>query len=595
MSNQVFRKSGQYLLPPRKTEASKKSGGYELYPAFPIEGKQIFEGLSSLAEFCISQKTVVIDGYAGIFWDRIKKELSDIFTRQKISFTIHETRNYFLPEEKINDLVKPYLGEEGSVWGTRCHHDLIDFFDKGKLRLCRPDSKADINIILGVGASLANWNAPIIYFDLPKNELQYRMRAGKAHNLGSSTLQAPSQMYKRFYFVDWPALNKHKRSLSDRISVIADGQRPDSVTWMFAEEMRKALQVMSENVFRVRPWFEPGAWGGQWMKKNLPGLNPDEVNYAWSFELITPENGIILESSGVLLEISFDFLMFLHAKEVLGEKGYDRFKEEFPIRFDFLDTIRGGNLSIQCHPSPSYIKEIFGEHFTQDETYYILEAEPDAGVYLGFQENINPQEFRSELEQSHRDHTPVEIKDYVQYYPAKKHDLFLIPNQTIHSAGAGSLVLEISATPYIFTFKMYDWIRLDLNGQPRPINIEHAFNNLNFERKGDTVARELISQPVLLEQGEDWKLFHLPTHHEHFYDIHRYEFEKAIQISTEDSFHVLMLVEGTAVRLTTKNGFSETFHYAETFVIPAAAGSYTLINEGTSTAKVVKSFLKNRI
>lgn len=592
MSDQVFRKSGQYLLPSRKTEASKKSGGYELYPTFRIEENQIFEGLSALAEFCVSQKTVVIDGYAGIFWERIKKELSDIFTRQKISFTIRETRNCFLPEENINDLIKPYLGEAGSVWGTRCNHDLIDFFDNEKLLQCRPDSKADISVLLGVGASLANWNAPIIYFDLPKNELQYRMRAGQIHNLGSSTLQTPSQMYKRFYFVDWPVLNKHKRSLSNRMSVIADGQRPDSVTWMFAEELKKTLQVMSENFFRVRPWFEPGAWGGQWMKKNLPGLNPDEVNYAWSFELITPENGIIIESSNVLLEISFDFLMFLHAKKILGEKGYDRFKEEFPIRFDFLDTVQGGNLSIQCHPSPAYIKENFGEDFTQDETYYILEAEPDAGVYLGFQEDINPVKFRSELERSHREHTPVEIKDFVQYYPAEKHDLFLIPNQTIHSAGAGSLVLEISATPYIFTFKMYDWIRLDLNGQPRPINIEHAFNNLNFERKGDMVARELISQPVLLGQGEDWKLFHLPTHHEHFYDIHRYEFEDDIQISTEGSCHVLMLVEGTAVRLTTRNGFSETFHYAETFVIPAATGSYTLINEGTSTAKVVKSFIK---
>src|SRR5690606_7628070 len=150
----------------------------------------------------------------------------------------------------------------------------------------------------------------------------------------------------------------------------------------------------------------------------------------------------------------------------------------------------------------------------------------------------------------------------------------------------------ISATPYIFTFKMYDWLSKDLNGAPRPINIEHAFNNLRFDRKGQRVPRELISKPYVLEQGADWKTIHLPTHEDHFYDVHRIEFENEVTVQTHQACHVMMLVEGTEIRV--RIGEKETvFQYAETFVIPAAVSQYTLINTSGATAKVVKAFVKD--
>lgn len=168
----------------------------------------------------------------------------------------------------------------------------------------------------------------------------------------------------------------------------------------------------------------------------------------------------------------------------------------------------------------------------------------------------------------------------------------MIPNGTIHSSGKDNMVLEISATPYIFTFKMYDWMRLDLDGQPRPINIEHAFKNLNFDRKGKVVEDELISKAYVLEQGPDWQLLHLPTHKEHFYDVHRIEFDNGITIQTHNVCHVMMLVEGTEIIVEVEDGSAQLFHYAETFVIPASVKIYTIINKGTIRAKVIKAFLK---
>lgn len=487
--------------------------------------------------------------------------------------------------------MQPFLGTYDSVWGTKCSLTLKDFYKKGKLTQQSPDNEYDINIVIGPAAVLSDWNAPVIYIDLPKNELQFRMRAGSITNLGSNKDNQPFYMYKRFYFVDWVLLNEHKKGILDKISIIADGQWLDDINWMFKTDLVEGLNKLSHSVFRVRPWFEPGAWGGQWIKNNISRLNTDVVNYAWSFELIVPENGLVFESNGYLLEVSFDFLMFNNQREVLG-KHAEEFGDEFPIRFDFLDTFDGGNLSIQCHPSLQYIQENFGERITQDETYYILDCQDNARVYLGFQEDINPVEFKNTLENSQDTGVEVNIENYVQSHPAQKHDLFLIPNGTIHSAGAGNLVLEISATPYIFTFKMYDWLRLDLDGNPRPINIEHAFNNLDFNRKGDLVQQELISKPAVIEQGEDWQLIHLPTHPRHFYDVHRVEFDKEIAVETNDSCHVMMLVEGQSVSIETFDGTKQEFAFAETFVVPAAAKSYVLTNLGKGRAKVIKAFIK---
>ena len=468
---------------------------------------------------------------------------------------------------------------------------LEDIFDTAGLKAIKPEESFTINIIAGSGAALAEWDAPLIYIDLPKNELQFRMRAGSITNLGLDKVYDQVYMYKRFYFVDWVMLNAHKKAILNRIDVIADGQWPDNINWMMKKSMVEGLDKISQSMIRVRPWFEPGAWGGQWIKNHIKNLNPDVVNYAWSFELIVPENGLIFESNGYILEVSFDFLMFHSRKAVLGRHA-ERFGDEFPIRFDFLDTYDGGNLSIQCHPRLKYIRDMFGENITQDETYYILDCKDDAAVYLGFQQDIDPEKFRTVLETSQAENKPVAIKNYVQSHRAKKHDLFLIPNGTVHSAGAGNLVLEISATPYIFTFKMYDWLRLDLDGKPRPINIEHAFNNLYFERKGKAVEEELIAKPKVLEAGNDYLVMHLPTHAEHFYDVHRLEFTGSVAIENQDCCHVLMLVEGKSIMVETSDGSNQIYHFAETFVIPAAAKSYTLTNRDSDTVKVIKAFLK---
>jgi hypothetical protein len=381
-----YRKTSQYLMPAVKPEVEQ--GKYDIYPSFNIGSERIFRGIETLAEKIADEKIVILDGFSGIFFDNLKTEFNSLLKENHNIDTSWINANDFLKtQDEINNMTLPFLGGDDPLFGTRTTLSLRDFFSNEKLQKFQLADSPQHIIIYGTGAGFIRNEGFLVYVDLPKNELQFRSRAGKVTNIGSSFKEDPKAMYKQFYFVDWVVLGRHKKDILNRIDILVDGQRTDDITWINGNDFRKSLHDLSRNVVRARPWFEPGTWGGSWIRANIHGINSDVPNYAWSFELITPENGLVFESSGLMLEFSFDFLMFQEAEAVLGD-CYERFRTDFPIRFDFLDTFDGGNLSIQCHPRPDYMKKNFGENFTQEEAYYILDTKDKADVYLGFREDI---------------------------------------------------------------------------------------------------------------------------------------------------------------------------------------------------------------
>jgi mannose-6-phosphate isomerase class I len=259
-----------------------------------------------------------------------------------------------------------------------------------------------------------------------------------------------------------------------------------------SETYKQGLDKAVSQPFRVVPFFDPGPWGGQWLKE-VADLDRNEVNYAWGFDCVPEENSLLFKLGEHIFELPSINLVLTRPRQLLGESVYRQFGAEFPIRFDFLDTMEGGNLSLQVHPTRAYIREQFGMDYTQDESYYFLETGEDACVYLGTCKGVDAVQMIADLENAQSGSSDFDAEKYVNKLPVKKHDHILIPAGTVHCSGKNAVVLEISATPYIFTFKLWDWGRLGLDGKPRPISIGHGKKVIDWNRDEDWVKENLFN------------------------------------------------------------------------------------------------------
>jgi mannose-6-phosphate isomerase class I len=331
--------------------------------------------------------------------------------------------------------------------------------------------------------------------------------------------------------------------------------------------------------------------------KEVCDLDRRAKNYGWCFDCVPEENSLLLGFGDVRFEIPSINLVFDQPQALLGEAVHARFGDEFPIRFDFLDTMGGGNLSFQVHPLTEYIRQHFGMRYTQDESYYLLDAGPGATVYLGLRDGVDRAAMARDLQAAQAGDVPFPAEKFANQFSTKKHDHFLIPAGTVHCSGAESMVLEISATPYIFTFKMWDWGRLGLDGKPRPIHLEHGLANIQWDRTTDWTKRNLVNHFEPIGTGEGWREERTGLHEREFIETRRHWFTKSVPHDTRGGVNVLNLVAGDEAIVESPGGAFEPFlvHYAETFIVPAAVGRYNIRPHGASVGRelaTLKAFVR---
>ncbi|HET8846246.1 MAG TPA: class I mannose-6-phosphate isomerase, partial [Ktedonobacteraceae bacterium] len=501
-----------------------KYTGYNTLPDYPLVEGQILEGYTALARYLVDSgfRFWTLDGMSGVAWSQLQAGLRAALSGMQIYFL--DVTPACRSCESLRSLLADSLDNDDSVFGRLYEGTLLDFFLPEELSALREQAlaalrHADLVICYGRGSAFLRLAGGKVWVDLPKEQITALATAGQDVLLGTSVYPA----LKSLYWVDWPVMEQHKTRMLPTLDLFVDFTSPDEPRFLEGPALRTTLSALSRQPFRVKPVFYPGAWGGQWMKGYMH-LDPNKPNYAWSYELITPENGILFHDGKLHLEVPFELLMAHETLNVQGPGVAERFGASFPLRFNYDDTLAGGNLSCQVHPRTEYMRREFGLPYTQDETYYILKAGEQGLCYLGVQDDIDPQKFRVAAEQARDAGVAFDTETFVNAWPTRMHDLFLIPAGTVHNSGANNVVLEISSTPYLYTFKIYDYLRRDLNGKLRPIHIERAWENIDFTRRTTWVRQNLLPSPRLLRQGEGWTEYIIGEHPLLFFAIHRVEF-----------------------------------------------------------------------
>ncbi|MGA7295099.1 MAG: class I mannose-6-phosphate isomerase [Terriglobales bacterium] len=575
---------------------------YDKYPVVPVSASRddCETGWQAIARRLQSsiragRFVVCVECYPGCFEKEIEKQLVDALKPQLVL----RVAECYLPEAAIQSLCARDLGDD-LVFAFMGKYELHEFLDKRELakQRNRLSQASGLTLVVGTGATLLaeQWDL-LLYCDMARWEIQQRQRTGEIPNLGlQNCTDRPQLKYKRGYFVDWRVADRLKKTLISKIDFLLDTNQRDLPKMISGAQHLEGLKNAAHRPFRVVPFFDPGPWGGQWMKK-VCDLPRDAENYAWCFDCVPEENSLLLGFGDVKVEIPSINLVFQRPHELLGEAVHARFGTEFPIRFDFLDTMDGGNLSFQVHPLTEYIHEQFGMSYTQDESYYMLDAGDDGCVFLGLKENIDANQMMADLLEAQEGAIQFDADKYVNRFPAKKHDHFLIPAGTPHCSGKNSMVLEISATPYIFTFKMWDWGRLGLDGTPRPIHLQHGFRNIQWDRTTPWVEKNLVNTIAPVAEGAGWREERTGLHEREFIETRRHWFTAPVPHSTAGAVNVFNLCEGQEATVESPRGKFSPFivHYAETFIVPAAVGDFTIRPHGPSEGKqcaTIKAFVR---
>jgi mannose-6-phosphate isomerase class I len=579
-----------------------RKANYDKYPVLSVPGAagQLQTGWPAICTRLMAglpegARVLVVDTYPGVDDDEVLGSLQRALKPTRVINTL----DLRLSEPDVLRLIGRNLTDD-RIFGVLSCHDLKEFFDPGKLddaRRVAANWRSGLLLVYGVGAALVTHGHHLVMADMARWEIQLRYRRGMGNWGAANGSEDFFRKYKRGFFVEWRAADRHKYSIFGKVHHFLDTHQAGNPKLLAASVAHTGLQQAVRQPFRVVPFFDPAPWGGQWMK-SVCLLDPSAVNYGWCFDCVPEENSLLLDVGGTRVEMPSLNLVYRHPVELLGDRVHARFGCEFPIRFDLLDTMGGGHLSFQVHPLTEYIQQRFGMHYTQDESYYLLEAAPDATVYLGLKTGVDREAMVRDLHraQASADH-PFEAERYVNCWPARKHDHFLIPAGTVHCSGRNSMVLEISATPYIFTFKMWDWGRLGLDGRPRPVYLEHGLRNVQWDRDTEWTRRELVNRFEPLGAGPGWREERTGLHPREFIETRRHWFSGTVPHHTGGGVNVLNLVEGEEAIVESPAGSFAPFvvHYAETFIVPAAVGDYTMRPHGASagqTCATIKAYVR---
>lgn len=501
----------------------------------------------------------------------------------------------YLPCDREKDPVllfgRRIEGGYSNIVDEKLYNDLLERIENRKSNV----------ILYGFGSAFSDELRKLTdytaYFDVAPKHAVLRAKSGKMKNIGAKVAGPFKLMMRRAYYVDFEISLELRRKLmnDDIVDFYIDSTDMNNYKMLPKKAFGELTKKLSERPFRNKPVYIEGVWGGQYVKR-VRDVGDKMGNIAWSFDFIPMEVSVVSMVGNEQFEMPFYTLLQHEESNIMGEKCREKFGGYFPIRFNYDDTYHSsGNMSVQVHSGSKYNKENYNEFGRQDESYYIVAAGHGAKTYLGFNNDINPDDFIAEAKKSEKEHNLIDYQKYINYVPSQPGVQVMIPAGTIHASGQNQLILEIgSLTVGSYTYKMYDYLRLDLDGKPRPIHTYHGERVLQKERNADWINANVVQSPRTVREGDDWKETILGEHDLLYFSLRHLEFEKEIEDDTAGKFHVLSLVNGEHVVVQSIDNPELCYYqnYLDIVLVPASVGRYKIINLGNQPVIIHKTCLK---
>jgi len=545
---------------------------------------------------------VAFDGYLGVDWSCISAVLKNSLENSGLKVDMISCSDFWKKPEFVWKLIKDNLECDphfGRVYSGR----LDDFIDQNYvtrwLSKLKEYRKIAQRIFIFYGNGVVNRLTSrvfdvVFYVDIPRTMFLKNMKQNSHRFLpenyeerkGQADVGMSLTTFKLSQYVCSPVFDKHRRSMLKRMDYYVLFENELKV--IKKEDLRKIVDALASGPFVLQPLYIPGPWGGQWIK-NRRKLGQSLPNCAWAFEAVTGDMHLpVLVNDSFSFNLPFKTFLVLSREKIMGAKLCKRFGFFFPVRVHYDDSYDGGNMAIQVHPDKAYCKKNFSERVGQHEAYYIVTKKEGAGVYLGLKEKTNIDEFKTKVSKAISERIPLDYDNYVNFIESRVGDLFLIPAGTIHALGKNQVCLEIG-TSYGYTFHVYDYLRPDLNGNLREIHIEHAFAALKKYRTAKWVGKNLVQTPRVIGVQGDSKEYLLGRRRGMIFEVRKLELEPGIwSDGTEDTFHILTLVNGDKVELRPLNSCCRSFllKSTRTIIVPQSLGDYTIVT--SSRCEILK-------
>ena len=557
---------------------------------------------------------VAFDGYTTADWTRMVNLLAQQLEMRGTALETVDFSEVYKSEDEINGIVGPYLEWDRKIdptllYGRVYRHGYMSLFDEDRLRAFVGRMEEAVTADGGGKVVLVDCGGCLVselrrlydvkcYFDVTPKESILRIRRGQFANYGDRTARPANQVIRRCYYVDFEMAVHLRGELlkGNLLDYYLPSDSLDNNQLIPGQTLSEIMSSLARYPFRCKPVYLEGVWGGSYVKK-LRNLPDAMRNCAWVFDLIPMEVSVVVEAGNTRVEFPFFSFVQKEGEALMGESCVRKFGGYFPIRFNYDDSYHSsGNMSIQVHSGARYNHDHYDELGRQDESYYVVAAGHGAKTFIGFRDDADTDQFIRDIKLADTEYKPVDYMKYVSYEKSFPGLQVMIPAGTIHSSGRNQVVLEIgSLTIGSYTYKLYDYLRADLDGKPRPIHTWHGERNLEFGRKTTWIRENVVQQPRLVRSGEGWAEYVLGECSMLYFSLRRLEFERTVEDDTAGRFHVLALVDGEKVRIRSAACPERYFdaEYMDIVVVPADMGRYVIENLGTEPICIHKTMLKD--